>query len=77
MPCDDCTEGMYWTTGEEDNCRLGSRAASVPRGWLVGGGGSLHPGGIRRVRRPPAIWSHRGAGARMPIPLGEESAFER
>ena len=31
-------------------------------------------GGIRRVRRPPALWSHRGAGARMPIPLGEESA---
>ena len=26
-------------TGEEDDCRLESRAASVPRGWLVCVGG--------------------------------------
>ena len=50
-------------TGEEDNCQLGSRAASVPRGWLV------CVWGIRRVSRPPALWSQRGAGARMPIPV--------
>ena len=31
------------------------------------------PEPVRRVRRPPALWSRRGDCARMPIPLGEES----
>ena len=31
-------------------------------------------GGVRRVRRPPALWSNRGAGVRMQITPGVESA---
>ena len=64
--CDDCTEWMYWMTRTGlpawKPCRVGTP-------WVASVCGE-----VRHVRRPHALWSHRGAGARMPIPLGEESA---
>ena len=67
MPCDDCTEWMYW--GRRTGLPAMLEPCRVRTLWVASVGG-----GVRRVRRPPALWSHRGAGARMLIPLGEESA---
>ena len=68
VPCDDSTEWMYWVRRTGLPAREPCRVRTL---WVAS---EMCGGGVRRVRRPPALWSHRGAGARMPIPLGEESA---